>query len=262
MPTDAQIVFTAGMLPQGYCWTTPQQFNEDIVAILQGILPGNFNTFNFGPSKPAPEDQDKPWIRTDNSGNFDRVYTFNGVWVSPNQNPPATAFRTMWVGNEANLWAIDGGDGSDPGTSPPTDTTGAMWQVDTAFAFRIPIGVGTNPIAYPPNVATAITVGATTGAEKHTISADELPAHKHLEAMIVGSVATGSDLDKTWENIAGSESYPTTQELVQATGSTHSSLVHPYTKVNTTNGYAASVLPPVIGVYVVKRTVRIYYTVP
>jgi len=261
MPSNAQIILTPGMLPQGYCWTTPQQFNEDIFEIAQGILPGNFNTFNYGPNKPAPEDQDKPWIRTDNFGNFDRLYTFNGLWVSPNSDPPSTQERRIWVGSEASVWSFDGGDGSDPTATPPTDTTGAMWQVDHAFDFRIPMGAGTNPIAYTPNPATTLTIGQTLGEEKHLTSVNELPAHKHLSPMIVSTGSAG-DLNEAWEDLQGSEAYPTTQHCVQVTGSTFSTLVHPYTKNNTTTAVAASVLNPVVGVFIIRRSNRIYYTVP
>lgn len=239
MPSDAIVTLTAGQLPQGFCFQNPQQYFEAIVAAMSAVLPGAYSTFNFGNSTPAPEDQDKPWIRTDAFGNFDRLYTFNGKWVSPNPRPPSENERMIWKGSYAQLWAYDGGDGVDPSATAPTATTGAMWQADTDFSFRVPVGAGTNPTAYD-GVNTTIAVGDTGGEQKHVQDKSELCAHEHVSPFFKQN--TGGGL---------------TQHAYDANGTG--------ADLNTSTeggGKAFNVMQPYRGVIFARRTSRIYFTVP
>lgn len=265
MPSSTLVKFTPGTLPAGYCFTSLQQYYEDIIQILQGEIPGQFNTVNFGPNKPDPADQDKPWIRTDAFGNFDRVYTFNGVWLSPNPAAPSTNFRQIWIGAEADLWSTDGGDGTNPSVNTPTDTTGAMWQVDTGFAFRIPIGVGANPVTYDSLPATTLTIGQTFGEEKHKLLPNEIAQHFHQTPVLVSNE---TNLGQAWTNLNGTTPFGTPQRTLSINGSNQNDVMIPNSGYNLGTGSAISTqlshntMPPVLAVYFVKRTARIYYTVP
>lgn len=43
---------------------------------------GTFNGLNFGPTEPSPDDRDKPWFKTDNSGNPIGFFSWNGSdWI-------------------------------------------------------------------------------------------------------------------------------------------------------------------------------------
>lgn len=239
------VYFTPGTLPEDYCFTTPQQFYNDIINNLIGEIPGNYNSFNFGNDVPDPADQDKPWIRTDGYGNFDRVYTYNGAWVSPHPVPASADERRIWVGTENSAWAYDGGDGTDPGTNPPTDTTGAMWEVDHDFDFRFPVGVGTNTVSYDGDAATTITLGEEGGEERVDVLLENLPTDLTIprQQIPVGS-GDGDYLahdDSDEEDIgvnrdAADDDVPGT-------------------------GHSLANMPPFLGVYFIKRTARQYYTV-
>lgn len=266
MPDDTQVILTPGMLPPGYCWTTPQQFNEDIINIASASLAQGLTPFNFGPAKPSTSGQSYPWIRTDAFGNFDRVYTFNGVWLSPHPIPASSQFRTIWVGNEADLWAIEDSHSTvNPQSSAPTDTTGSFWQVDHAFDFRIPIGVGTSANTYlPATQPTAITVGQNLGEEKHKLIPDEEARHYHQTPVLVSSV---SNLDQAWTSLNGTTAFtPQRVNGIQSTAQPDTAIPNSGYNIGTapdiSKEYAHNTLPPVVGVYFIKRTARIYYTVP
>lgn len=147
MPSNAIVTLVAGQLPQGFCFQTPQQYYEAIIAATSAFLPGNFSTFNFGNTVPDPGDQDKPWLRLDVNGDIDRWYVFVGQWRAPNPIPPSSLERRIFRGSGVDIWSYDGGDGTDPGVNPPTDTTGAMWQRDLTFNERFPLGLsGSYPL--------------------------------------------------------------------------------------------------------------------
>lgn len=201
------IVLSLGQLPNPNCWTGPQQFGLDLVAAMSAVMSGSFNGINFGSTLPNPEDQDKPWFRTNPDGSPDRLYVFAGQWISRHPIPAGSRMNGIWDDTEANLWAYDGGDGKDPITNIPTAVSGAMWQRNFAFGadagspggascFRIPVGIGTNPIAYntSPDTfpATSITIGdAPGGEERHILtSPTELPAHTHTFWGPIGDVGS------------------------------------------------------------------------
>jgi len=258
---NTNVVLTAGTLPQGYCFTTLQQYYNDIMALTLAQIPGTYSLFNYGPNIPDPADQDKPWIRTLTDGSLDRLYTFNGVWCSPHPAPFSSSERRMWVGSEADLWAYDGGDGDDPATSPPTDTTGAMWIVDTDFAFRMPLGAGTCGTAFDGNPATTVAVTDTGGVERHALSEAELPEHTHVLANSTTNI--NHTLIGAGEYLAA---YGLGQGVDEDYGYTFSkSLADAVPDVGkvaeTGDGESHPNMPPYYTVHFIKRSARKYYTV-
>lgn len=247
---NINVVLTPGTLPQGYCFSSLQQYYNDIIGLTLAQLPGTFNLFNYGPNVPDPADQDKPWIRTDGLGNFDRVYTFSGVWLSPHPTPPSGSERRIWVGTEADLWSYDGGDGTDPATA--TDTTGSMWAIDTTFAFKFPIGVGTNPVTYGGNPATAVAVNGTGGQEQQTLVDANIPPHTHDCAGVGQAGSSGSGHDYFWSNEASGPPPPSNSKtlVTESAFGNGSGAANPF-----------SVMPPYVGVYFIKRSSRKYFTV-
>lgn len=180
------VTFDWANLPLGYCWTGPQQYMDDIFALLLGTMPGG-GSIIIGDDLPGPDQQtDTAWFRTQ-SGRLEGIYLFQGVWHRPHPIEPSSDEVIIWKGTEADLWLKDGGDGTDPVSNPPTDFTGAMWQVDTDFEFRFPLGIGkgnigTNPVAYSPDAATVVAQGETGGAEKVLLDSTNtgLDTHSHL----------------------------------------------------------------------------------
>lgn len=179
------VTFTFGNLPANYCFTTPTQFWIDLQALISATV-ANLSGINYGNAVPAPADQNKPWMRLNGDGTPDGFYVFNGVWERQHPFPPSSNARIIWMGTESDLWAYDGGDGTDPSSTPPTDTTGAMWVRDTAFgsddgvnAFRVPIGIGKYPTGYDGGSPLQIGVGDLHGEQRHTLITSEIPPHQH-----------------------------------------------------------------------------------
>ncbi len=138
------ITLLPGTLPEGYCWPGgvggPQQYNFDIVSLIQASLNQNFPGVYVGPtSDPPPADQrDRAWINTDNQ----KIYQYlNGAWRTKYKfiNSTTSFLGLIWTGTLANLETFDGGS-----AGAVSDTTGPLWVAIAAFAGRVPIS---NPLA-------------------------------------------------------------------------------------------------------------------
>jgi len=241
------VVLTAGQLPAGYCWASPQQYLNDIVSVITAALTGNFSGINFGTDTPAPEDQDKPWFRLNADGSPDRWYVFMGQWISPHPIPPSGQQVIIWKDTESALWSYDGGDGKDPTSNPPTAVSGAMWVRDTDFGsddgtkcFRFPVGAGKNPTAYETNPATSIQPGDEGGDERVVQTLDQLVPHYHP-----------CKKDNIGVSGGGTPVLQDDTSLSVAIGNTENSIGA---------GDSANNMPPYRGVIFAKRSSRIYLT--
>lgn len=174
MASDALISFSFAGLSANYCYTTPERFALDIAAGLQGYLPGTYSTIVKSSTEPIATDRSKVWFQVDAEGALTgRIFTYAyGTWVmkNPRRDP---AERVWFEGSEAEAWAYDGGDGTDPSTDAPTLTTGAMWEYDTNYSGRFPLMAGTT--AKP----TTYNIGEVGGDEEVTLTAAQLAKHQH-----------------------------------------------------------------------------------
>lgn len=248
-----------GTLPVGYCPADEQaRYNKYFALGYAQLAAGTGWSVKVDPASPSVDERiNTLWLKTGAAGEPERLYKyFDGYWSSPHPVPASSDFRTLVAaGSEADVWALDGGDGSDPTAVPPTDHTGAMWEVDHTFDFRIPMGAGTNPTAYDGGAATVLSVGGTAGAERHTLSSDEMPAHTHPNAsnQFYRWEADGNDgIAGQGEGLVGYDDYsghpggPATayEPVTDSTG----------------GGKSHDSLPPVKGVFLIKRTIRQFYT--
>lgn len=191
MAENSPISFSFAGLPAEYCFTGFNRFALDIVAQMAGFVPGAYNFFNYGNDEPAVNDRTKPWLRLNPDGTLDRIYVFaGGLWVSTHHLlPGARIIAPSTLLTAADVWAWDGGDGSDPATTTPSYATGAMWEVDPILTARFPLGAGTLPSG------AVVAPNATGGAETHAIVTAEVPKHTHYIA--TDEVVTGSDVNST-----------------------------------------------------------------
>lgn len=254
MSLTTLIQVTPGNLPSPYCFTTFQRLNEDILTNAIYEFQSNIgNTFfNWGSTTPSTDNEIYPWLRTD-AGFLDGWYNHTGNgWLKANPEAASSIKRIILVGSESDVWSYDGGDGSDPSVVGNLGNYfGAMWEIDTAMALKIPMGAGTLP------VAGVLAIGATLGAETHTLTAAELPAHKHLEAGIFTP-----DHPETYDAGTGNVTDATASgKAIDVTSAGGHDRIRPYTANDGGDGDAHSILPPVYGVYFCKRTSRIFYKV-
>lgn len=266
MASNAPVVLIPTTFPEGYCPANWQALANAIASGMAGYVPGTYTFFNYGNSEPAPADRDKPWLRLNADGSPDKFFVYwSGVWASQNATPALGSERIIWVGSEADLWAYDGGDGTDPTATPPTATTGAMWVRDTIFDFRIPMGVGTNTVVYDGNPATAIAVGGTAGEERHELLAAESPEHDHFVAKAstvgssAGSVGATEYVARYFDN--DNNSNDNRYQLKGTTSEADVGLTSPTGGDSAGDTTSHQNLPPVIGVFFGKRSVRSHYTV-
>lgn len=158
-----------GSLPAGYCWTTPQDFANNLAQILTVGWNINFSLFNYGNSVPGVDDQDKPWIRLNTDGSLDRIYTFfNGSWKSPHPVAASSGVGELWFGT---LGDIDTFDGGVTGTVGPT--AGPFWAANIAMTDLFFVGAGNkyaqgtqggSDTITPGQVPISITTGGSTGS--------------------------------------------------------------------------------------------------
>lgn len=269
------VTFGLGSFPAGFCWTDPQQYAAALVQILTGTIAGTFSGINFGDSTPAPADRDKPWVRTTGGGQFlDGLYVWGGTyWMRPHPIPPADKQVIIWKGTEAELWAYDGGDGTDPASFAPTASSGAMWVRDTDFDLRFPLGIGTSGTIYPPATsALTVAAGDTGGEEMHALTVDpvtgdsENAPHTHFimtaTAPVVDTTSVNANNHATYQtiNTGGSTAdYHTGGSSVAPTFGITS--VEGGDPNNSNSAIAHNNMPPWKGVVFARRSSRIYYTV-
>lgn len=230
----------------GYCPASLQQLANDLVNGTQVtflVQQGSF-LYNFGSATPAPENRIFPWLYSPNG----LWYTFQyGLWVAPmDASEREPTFRKMWKPStgtpESALWALDGGDGTDPSTSPPTVSTGAAWQVDHDFDGVFPVAAGLIPGSSP---AVTLAIGDTGGSNTHVLTQAELP-DIDLHSAIRSGATDPQDPGTTFlANPAAA--LPNTFDLVTPLGG---------------NGDAIPMMPPYRTIYWIKPTIKRFYTLP
>lgn len=264
---SAAVNFSWGNLPDGFCFSTLESYKNDIFNLLEGTV--DVTGIVIGPNTPSVSDQDKLWQKTDAAGRPERLYLFLGSWISLNPRSPSSPERIIWAGAETDLWAYDGGDGTDPGTTPPTLTTGAMWQVDHTFDFLIPMGAGTSPVIYDGGSATVLTQGATLGAERVALSDTEI-AHRHINGRFASNaVSEGfflfdnavTTITGDGERIPGGGGGTPGSKITNDVGAQAGDwMVTSEVQLGTTTRTSHQNLPPVMGVFFGKRTARKFYS--
>lgn len=204
---------------------------------------------------PGVDDQDKMWVRIDGNGRPTGQFTFiAGQWIWPHPVPASSSSRILYVGaeNAGGIWTYDGGDGSDPSVVSPSGVVGAMWEVDHEFDGRIPMGPGA--IADIDPVKT-LAVGEEYGSGVHTQTSDEVAAHSH-------NLTSDSNLVENGQIKVATSGSGSSGLLANVTGSGQAiqDLAVQTNNYSSTSGQTAmNIVPPVRGIFVIKRTARTHY---
>ena len=255
MPSNLAVSTNVGTLPQAFNPGGDWQvvLNEFFKAV-SFYVPGSYNFFNYGSTTPSVENQDRPWFRLNGDGSPDRIYTyFNGKWVARHLVTASSSYRAIWTGSLASLYSFDGGDGTDPASVTPTATTGAMWQEDEDMRDKIPMGV----LASTGQVST---VGATAGelSQDVTLTVENLPRHRHEVTMEDAGDAEGTgdkdDPDSTGRAASDSGDIRWLNSSKDNVGYTR------YYGNVAPDAITIAKVPPVVGVFFIKRTARVFLT--
>lgn len=153
----------------------------------------DFNGINFGPVEPDPDNRDKPWFKTDGSGNPLGWFSWNGsAWVpipivisggtsaerpsSPNEGQTFfdTTIHTMLIFERSEWRTLSGSPGDvkevRAATIDEALTSNPGWAADTDSAGRFVLGVSDG---------SGFEYGNTGGEVDHTLTLDEIPSHTH-----------------------------------------------------------------------------------
>jgi hypothetical protein len=252
------LTLVPGTLPEGYCPPDLQHLYDDMFGLGSATFPDTCAPVIIGQTAPPPEDQGKPWVKTDGDNGVERLYTFNnllGAWLAKHPIDAGSNERRLWVGDVAGLKWHDGGDGND---NTGQVASGAMWEVDTEFEGRSPMGPGLIPTSDP---AKTLAVGENFGEGSHAIIEAETPQHDH-----VTSADSGSDLRLGLGNggpLGGYNAvYPFPNTGTPPWAPHVATLTSKYGgDPSDPNGAAVPLnnVHPVRGAHVIKRTARVWY---
>lgn len=240
-------------LTDPYCFSTWQQVANDIVggAVVQFDITGATVVLKQS-TTPTSSQRDKLWFNT-TTGRTLRYDFGLGSWVADHPILPEDGRLQFFPGLAADIDLIDGGTAGVPAT-----IAGPFWEIDTTMQARFPVGVGTFP-----GSGVAIVSGATGGLDQLTVAQANLPAVTvPVNTAIVGNAGvTGSGGTPVVGNTYGSTPIAGTVNAVDATSNTLGGCY--YTKGATDNlgsGTALPSVPPWLGGYWIKRTIRRYFT--
>ena len=241
----------AGSLPSGYCFTTYQNLLNDFSNLQKAVLTNGRTYYNIGDTKPAPEFQAYPWI---NTAFRNLIFTFNGVWRCPNGYNANE--RRLWSGDLTQLVTYDGGS-----AGAVTPTSGPMWISDPQAEGRVPMGPGNIPGTTGP---VALTVGQQYGAGEVTLSDANGAVGSHVHGF--GKYLSGA----AGFNTLGNFTVPAYNGAVVqgiSSGTGPDTTVNLFTLPSGTgatgvNATPFSIVPPVIGTYLIKPSGRQFFVIP
>ena len=253
MPNQNTLPVIPGTLPQGFCPATWQDALNGFSAQQNVTIPASAASIQVSATKPG--DTTLPWQQLDSLGRPTRIYVFaQGAWLSLHTLPPG--FVIIWTGALPDTPDASGGfpvfDGGDANARSPY--SGPMWQLaNTAldgsgtkvFDGRAPMGVGTFPSG------ATIAQGDKKGEDLHKLTVEEMPPHTHKVPLYAGDAANHADRINTTDETDA-------QNLNYQSGSTGGD---PTTGNPPTAALGHNTLPPIVGVYFLQRTSRLYYTV-
>jgi hypothetical protein len=265
-------------LPSDFCTLSAQEQANLLIDGTQvtGSVEGGTV---FSTTEPSVDDRDKAWGLLNPDGTFTgKIFTYDdGFWGSEHPYPPSSEVRLMWAGDTADLWNFDGGDGVDPSITAPTTYTGAMWEVDTVFAGRSPMGVGAISGSDP---AKSIALNEQYGAGSVTLADNQAfsaKTHQHVTGRMRTTtldtcLLTFGDTSPPYTDAATLQGRPVSNDGEDQASAALSTQYGQYLLTgeayNPATGEAVSLednvahqnVHPVVGIYIIKRTARQYYT--
>ncbi len=217
----------AGTLPVNACYATEQDRLVAYAEAMQAILAGGLAFYNYGDTEPSVDNRSYPWLNT-NTGLW---YTYSGVWRSPRPVCEQDLYyRILWAGAEANVPLKDGGT-----VGAATIDTGPFWEIDTLAAGRSPMAPGLIASSDP---AKTLVVGEQYGAGSIVQTIAQMPAHTH---------------EVQYDTDDSGSGFP-----AASNGSTN---VFQYNTQSRGDGAAMSIVHPVYTLWLLKPTIRMYYTI-
>ncbi len=167
----------------------------------------NFTGVNFGPVEPDPDNRDKPWFKTDGSGNPIGWYSWNGAAWEPipivlpsgstGDRPSSPQAGTQFYDSTINVALIYNG-------SAWVTLAGSPGDVKEVTATSLAAALTSNPgwlqdtdsigyVVAGASDGTGAGAGETAGNDSIALTTDQLPAHNHTDLVVTGSSADNGD---------------------------------------------------------------------
>lgn len=236
--------------PADYCYPAqPQQFANDLVNGMTLEFASDIGSiaYNIGDTLPSAENRIFPWFRTI-GGYPDDWYKFvGGSWLTAFKGDYADpGDRQLWEGLEANVPTKDGGE-----VGPVTLTSGPFWEIDHNYDGRSPMGPGNIQDATP---AKTLSVGENFGEGSHMQVADEIGPHLH-PFQAGASIQSGNNV-----KVVTSGGGAVVGLQIGGSGNADTDLSVGANTFTTTQ-QKTPIIHPVRGIWMLKRTARVYQRV-
>lgn len=209
------------------------------------VAPSTLGIVGPQDAEPDVEDRDKVWMRTvagSPASPFAWAF-FNGAWVAKHPLAASSSLIQLYEGSAASVDTLDGGT-----AGVVTTDSGPFWEIVATMAGRVPIGVGTlQPSATPLNI------GDTGGADEHTITIAEMPAHVHR---ITAHATSDPDNGKGIIGGGNGTTGPFTYDDTPISTSNHLSIE------SQGGDDSFSTMPPYRALHFVRRSARVFLTSP
>jgi microcystin-dependent protein len=221
---------------------------QELIALLLVTVPDG-SKINIGPGPIAAADRIWPWLRLEADGRPDtlvggQLYHYvGGFWLATHPGRGVI----MYEGVEADIPTYDGGE-----TGAITATTGAFWEKVAQMNGRIPIG--------PGNLVTsgdAIAINTDYGKDEVQLGDENYRHHKHF-VVARQSVSGGSAPSTTNQVADDGGGFAQENYMLQGTGSAASRGLSSNVNGDTAANEEFSIVPPVRGMFFIRRTTRIY----
>lgn len=209
------------------------------------VSPSTLGVVGPQDAEPDVDDRDKVWIRTvANAPAFPLMWVFfNGAWVAKFPSAASSGIIVLYEGTAGSVDTLDGGT-----AGPVTTDSGPFWEIVTTMAGRVPIGVGNLVTSGTP-----LNLGDTGGADEHTITVAEMPAHVHrITAHGTNTPSNGNGIIGGGNGTTG----PFTYDDTAISTSNHLSIE------SQGADDPISMLPPYRALHFIRRTSRVYATQP
>jgi hypothetical protein len=262
-----------GALPYTCYPSDPQTFYADMFSRARALFPAITGVV-ISSGTPAANDRDKLWIKTSGGAPTQpqpQYIYFNGVWVWPNVAPAGGNKRELWAGSLVDLVTYDGGDANLVG-----DASGAMWEEDTTFQGRIPMGPGAISGSDP---AKTLALNEQYGSGSVTLADNQvfsMQAHQHVMGRMRNTskddcLLNFGDTEPPYPGAASLQGRPVSNDAESQGSAALSTQSGQYlitseaynpatgTAVSGVTNVAHENVPPVTGIYIIKRTSRVYY---
>lgn len=254
----AQII--PGTLPTD-CYPASAQAFYNLLAQLSTVLVPGLTGIIISDTQPSANDRDKAWIRTNVGAplyGYAPAVWYNAAWVIKHPTAASGPERRLWASDATTLQTYDGGD-----TNPAGDASGPMWEIDHTADARFLLGPGTFPST------TVVAVNATGGNEKVILTPDQFQ-HMHGVAADGGTDDPPTMLSRVWTSVKNFTRRINDLNTSGATGwhddptplsAGTMGTTEPYVDGNFPTSTGHDNVPPYLGIYVIKRTARIYLKV-